>query len=81
MEVPNFEKHYNTLQVGDRVVELDTKARGIIIEIHNKYKILHAVMRDDNGKLYDHNLSHYLQLKTVTSEKEIKIGTELWKLV
>jgi hypothetical protein len=49
-------------KVGDRVIERDSGMRGTIIEIHFKYNYMHAIMKGDDGRIYDHNFSHYTKI-------------------
>ena len=51
-----------TLYIGDRVIEGDTSIKGVIIDFDDKKSICHAVMQGDNGKIYNHNLSHYTKI-------------------
>ena len=71
--IVNCNNYYNKLQkyqnkliqkggihVGQRVIEQDSKIHGTIIEIHNRYSHTNAIMKGDNGQLYQHHISHFI---------------------
>lgn len=59
-----WRKNSNTLYIGDRVMEYDSSMTGVITEFHNKYGFTHAIMKGDDNKIYDYNLSHYKKIKS-----------------
>ena len=62
LELKNQKGGYDDFKVGDRVIERDSNMRGTIIEIHFKYNYMHAIMKGDDGREYDHNFSHFSKI-------------------
>ena len=60
MNTETFVSQRGGLSIGDRVVEQDSGIHGTIIEIHNRYSFINAIMRGDDGKRYEHHISHYI---------------------
>jgi hypothetical protein len=47
------------LEIGDRVRERDSSMTGIVIKVYNTFDLTDIVMKGDDGKNYDHHISHY----------------------
>lgn len=65
-------------EIGNRVLEHDSSMLGTVVKVHNNYGFTHLVMKGDDGKEYDHNITHYIlvdnlnptELQTIINKKE-----------
>jgi hypothetical protein len=76
-----------SLKVGDRVVENDSQQQGTIKEIHDRWGPKHAIMRGDNGRIYDAALWHFQKFEDTlkapstytpaSSSSSLKVGDDV----
>ena len=65
-------KNSLNLYIGDRVLESDSSVLGYITAFDNKRSFPHAIMKGDDGRIYNKNLSHYRKIKSEEDEAMIK---------
>jgi hypothetical protein len=74
MDTELYHAQRGGLHVGQRVVEADSGIHGRIIEIHDRYSFTNAKMMGDNGKIYEHHISHFQDEEKIWTNHRYTVG-------